>query len=87
LSQLDRIKSRLMTIKNESIKTKVNVKTGGAYWIIPVTDQYRLNIFSAYSKYTSGGLKHTKPLDYEITWETGTIQVIMLEYREGEDVL
>jgi hypothetical protein len=31
LSQLDRIKSRLMTIKNESIKTKVNVKTGGAY--------------------------------------------------------
>jgi hypothetical protein len=38
------------------------------------------------SKYTSGGWQHTKPFDYEITWETATIQVIMLEYRNGDDV-
>ncbi len=50
LSQLDRIKSRLLTIKNESIKTKVNIKTSHAFSIIPVTSQSILNIYSAYSK-------------------------------------
>jgi hypothetical protein len=47
INQLDRIKSRLNTLKSDSLKTKVNVKTSDSYSIIPVTGQSRLNIYSA----------------------------------------
>lgn len=55
--------------------------------VIPVSGQSRLNIHSTKSVFDSNGyFSLVLPESWEITWETGTISTLVVEYREREDI-
>ncbi len=55
--------------------------------MVPITGQSRLNVISTHSKYdTSFNFQPISPEDWEITWETGVLDTLIVEYKSNEDM-
>jgi hypothetical protein len=85
--KLKKIKTKCNGISVPKVKVVSTIVPKSIESLIPVTGQSRLNIHSTKSIFDSNGyFSHVLPESWEITWETGTISTLIVEYREREDV-
>jgi hypothetical protein len=90
----DELECKLKKIKkkcNKIIIPKVNIAqqpyTTSKQPMIPITGQSRLDVLSTRSVYSSSGVLEKRfPEDWEITWETGSIDTLIVEYKLTEDM-
>lgn len=55
--------------------------------MIPITGQSRLDVLSTRSVYSGNGVLEKRfPEDWEITWETGSVDTLIVEYKLTEDM-
>jgi hypothetical protein len=84
--KLKKIKKKCNQIPVPKVKIFSSSSPKSLEPVIPISGQSRLNIHSTKSVFDSNGYyKNILPESWEITWETGTINNLIIEYRERED--
>jgi hypothetical protein len=86
-NEFNEIKTKLDEIKLPKVSVTTSPYSTSSQPMIPITGQSRLNIFSTKSLYDDQGVfRNRMPEDWEITWETGALETLIVEYYLSENM-
>lgn len=87
VQKLKKIKQACNSIQLPTVRVVAKNATNWFDPVIPLSGQSRLNIHSTKCFFdTNGYFKHCLPESWQVTWETGSMKTLVVEYRQREDL-